>query len=553
MKTIRIFQWIEKKRFIFRIVTTLVTLLLLAVIYLFVYMTGGIKFVFSHSMYLPILLSGCVFGIKGGVVVGMIAGGVLGPFMPIDVATGEMQTTTNWLYRTGFFVLVGFFSGAASDGARKYIEHLKWISRHDSATGLPNQRALFEKLTEIQGKEPSSRLFTLSAICQENATELKAAFGFGVIEESIRQLARRIETLSGEKYLFRTESTQLCVLIITQNNRESEHLLNEIIEATREPVCYNKIAIHVDTRMGVNTFSQMIKNPEKYLQEAESALTVARQKAQDKVIYHPKLLTVTEENLSILGELKDAILKKHLSLHYQPKIHLPTGQVRGVEALMRWQHPERGNIPPGAFIPRAEQSTLIQMVTEFALEQAIEQIVQWQENHIDIPVAVNISTRNLLHPGFAGFVFQLLDRYGVNGESLELEVTEGALMMDMERTIIELVKLAGLKIIISIDDFGTGYSSLQYLHQLPASLIKIDQSFVRRLPDDKGAVAIIKAAVMLAQNMGIKVIAEGVETREIYDYLAGIGCDMVQGYFVSRPLPPKDFEKWHAQCKGIFL
>jgi EAL domain-containing protein (putative c-di-GMP-specific phosphodiesterase class I)/GGDEF domain-containing protein len=553
VKTIRIFQWIEKKRFIFRIVTTLVTLLLLAVIYLFVYMTGGIKFVFSHSMYLPILLSGCVFGIKGGVVVGMIAGGVLGPFMPIDVATGEMQTTTNWLYRTGFFVLVGFFSGAASDGARKYIEHLKWISRHDSATGLPNQRALFEKLTEIQGKEPSSRLFTLSAICQENATELKAAFGFGVIEESIRQLARRIETLSGEKYLFRTESTQLCVLIITQNNRESEHLLNEIIEATREPVCYNKIAIHVDTRMGVNTFSQMIKNPEKYLQEAESALTVARQKAQDKVIYHPKLLTVTEENLSILGELKDAILKKHLSLHYQPKIHLPTGQVRGVEALMRWQHPERGNIPPGAFIPRAEQSTLIQMVTEFALEQAIEQIVQWQENHIDIPVAVNISTRNLLHPGFAGFVFQLLDRYGVNGESLELEVTEGALMMDMERTIIELVKLAGLKIIISIDDFGTGYSSLQYLHQLPASLIKIDQSFVRRLPDDKGAVAIIKAAVMLAQNMGIKVIAEGVETREIYDYLAGIGCDMVQGYFVSRPLPPKDFEKWHAQCKGIFL
>lgn len=552
MKTIRMFQWIEKKRFTLRIVTTLITLLLLAAIYLFVYKTGGIKFVFSHSMYLPILLSGCVFGIKGGVVAGMIAGGVLGPFMPIDVATGEMQTTTNWLYRTGFFALVGFLSGAASDGARKYIEHLKWISRHDTATGLPNQRALIEKLTEIQNKESSSTLFTLSVICLENATELKAAFGFGVIEESIQQLARRIETLSGEKYLFRTESTQLCVLIITQNNRESEHLLSEIIEAAREPVCYNKISIHVDTRMGVDIFSQMTKSPEKYLQEAESALTVARQKAQDKVIYHPKIMTVTEENLSILGELKDAILKKHLSLHYQPKIHLPTGQVQGVEALMRWQHPERGNIPPGAFIPRAEQSTLIEMVTEFALEQAIEQIVQWQENHIDIPVAVNISTRNLLHPGFAGFVSQLLDRYGVNGESLELEVTEGALMMDMERTIIELVKLAGLKIIISIDDFGTGYSSLQYLHQLPASLIKIDQSFVRRLPDDKGAVAIIKAAVMLAQNMGIKVIAEGVETREVYDYLTGIGCDMAQGYFISRPLPPRDFEKWYAQCKGIF-
>jgi EAL domain-containing protein (putative c-di-GMP-specific phosphodiesterase class I) len=224
-----------------------------------------------------------------------------------------------------------------------------------------------------------------------------------------------------------------------------------------------------------------------------------------------------------------------------------------VEALMRWNHPERGNIPPGIFIPRAEQSTLINLITEFALEQAMKQIVKWRQHDIHLPIAVNISPRNLLQPGFSDLILQLLQRYDVSGHMLELEVTEGALMTDIARTISELSRLANAKITISIDDFGTGYSSLQYLHQLPISLIKIDQSFVRRLPDDKGAVHIVEAAVTLAHKMGMKTIAEGVEEQSAYKLLADLGCDIAQGFMISRPLPAAEFEKWLAQYKGNVL
>jgi EAL domain-containing protein (putative c-di-GMP-specific phosphodiesterase class I) len=196
---------------------------------------------------------------------------------------------------------------------------------------------------------------------------------------------------------------------------------------------------------------------------------------------------------------------------------------------------------------------LIDLITEFALEESISQLAQWQKKGIHVTIAVNISTHNLLQPNFTDFIVRLLSQHGISGEFLELEITEGALMMDVERTIDVLRRLSDHKIIISIDDFGTGYSSLKYLHQLPISLIKIDQSFVQRLPSDKGAAYILEAAVMLAHNMGIKATAEGVENKEVYDFLYDLGCDMAQGYMISRPMAAKDFETWYRACDGRYV
>jgi len=534
------------------LVTAPVVVLLVGGVYVFVYKTGGIKFVYSHSMYVPILLAGFVFGIKGGVFIGLLGGIVLGPFMPIDVSTGEMQETINWLYRTGFFTLIGFLSGAASDGVQRYLTHLRWLSQHDLSTRIPNRNALFDKLSELYGGGDKCALesYVLVVVSFENTLELRSAFGFAVMEEAIRQMARGFEYGSPtEKYIYRTATAQIGVLV-NNNGRETGEILDELIAVAREPVRYNGIPIHIDTRMGTVACGQIEGPPEQYLQKAEAALVVAQEKAQDYVPYDPEIMTVTEENLAILGELKNAVKEGQISLHYQPKVVVPTGEVKGAEALMRWTHPERGNIPPGVFIPRAEQSTLIQLLSEFAMDQALVQMAQWKQLNINVPVAVNISTRNLLQPGFADMVSRLLDNYGISGDSLELEVTEGALMMDMKRTIDELNRLAELNIIISIDDFGTGYSSLQYLHQLPISLIKIDQSFVRRLPDDKGAVYILEAAITMAHKMGIKALAEGVENEETFKFLDDIGCDLAQGYLFSRPMPAEDFTKWYTQCNG---
>lgn len=558
MRKIQFIERIDQHRRLIHLLAVPVLLVMMSSVYMLVYMTGGIKFVYSHTMYLAILLAGFLLGSRGGLFFGILAGVVLGPMMPIDVKTGEMQLASNWLYRLGVFSLVGFLSGFASDQALAYQGRLRWLFEHNSSTKLQNRNAMFDRMIEISHDKPSANIHILVIVSFENAMELKSAFGYAVIEEVTLKLAKRFEKLCLRfevnhigKHIYHTDTAQIGILLHLENRRV-EALLSELTEASREHILYNQVPIHIDTRMGYVTFSQVAESPEVYLHRAEAALTVAYAKVRDSVAYSLEIMTATEDNLSLLGELKDAIKNGQLSMHYQPKIDIATANILGAEALMRWQHPKRGNIPPAVFIPRAEQSTLIELITEFALEQAIAQIAAWQQQGVFISIAVNISTRNLLQPGFTEFILGLLEQHSVSGEWLELEVTEGALMMDMERTINELRRLAELKIIISIDDFGTGYSSLQYLHQLPISLLKIDQSFVSRLPSDKGAAYILEAAVMLAHNMGIKAIAEGVENPEIYEFLGDIGCDLAQGFWISQPLPAAEFLHWYNGCEGRY-
>lgn len=554
MNTTRLFEWLGVHIRAIRIIMVPILIIAICGVYALVYATGGIKFVYSHSMYLPIMLAGFVFGMRGGLVVGLIGGIALGPFMPIDVITGEQQAMLNWLYRTGFFMLVGFACGVASDSVRSYLKHLKWIARHDPATQLPNRSALLGALAQLPKVKSNANLHMLVVVSLQNAMELKSAFGFDVIKEVAQQSAARYTYILQDKVqVYRIDPEQLGILIRDRDAQTIKLLLADLVRGARQPYQFNDIPIHADSRLGYATFSKITQSPDFYLQRAESALISADEEALDCVAYSPETSNFAKENLSILGSLMSAIREGQLSLHYQPKICIRTGEIHSVEALMRWNHPERGNIPPGIFIPRAEQSTLINLITEFALEQAMKQIVAWRQQGIHLPIAVNISPRNLLQPGFSDLVLSLLQRYEVSGQSLELEVTEGALMHDIARTIVELSRLADAKITISIDDFGTGYSSLQYLHQLPISLIKIDQSFVRRLPDDKGAVHIVEAAVTLAHKMGMQTIAEGVEEENAYKLLSDLGCDIAQGFMISRPLPAAEFEKWHAQYQADVL
>lgn len=550
MNTHRLFEWFVKHGRSIRMLMAPILVIFVGGVYILVYTTGGIKFVYSHSMYIPILLAGIVFGIRGGVFVGLLAGLVLGPFMPIVVATGEPQQLINWLYRTGIFTFIGFLSGAASDGAMSYMQHLKWLSFHDKSTGLPNLSSLFNEMFSLAREKRAADSFTLVVTSMANRMELKSAFGFGVVEAAIQQFAERFKNNQIDRHIYRTYTGQLAILL-TKDAQEVKNVLDELTEASKQPILFNEIPIHVDTRMGHVTFSQIAEAPEVYLRRAEAALNEAYEREQERIAYSPEMMTVTDENMVILGELKEAITSKQLSLHYQPKVGITTGDVHGAEALIRWNHPVRGNIPPGKFIPRAEHSTLIQLLAEFALDHAMGQMVKWQQEGINISIAVNISPQNLLHPEFTDLILRLLDHHGLSGDKLELEVTERALMLDMDHAIGELVRLAGAKLMISIDDFGTGYSSLQYLHRLPISLIKIDQSFVRRLPADQGAVYIVDSAVTLAHKMGMKALAEGIEDKETLDFLGNIGCDIAQGFLISHPLPAEKFAQWYTHYDGI--
>lgn len=554
MDSKQLYVWVEKHQKRIQWFVMPLLLLLVAGVYVLVYMTGGIKYVYSHSMYIPILLSGMAFGIRGGVIIGLLAGLVLGPFMPLEVATGEQQTTLGWLYRSGFFTLIGFLCGFARDSVKSYLRYIKWLSRHDLASGLPNRNALLEQLAQKPTDQSDSSVTpVLAVISIENERELLSTFGITVIDQAIAQLIQRLQKKESQILaIYRISTVQLGVLINHAGNVEGERFFDQLSTSFREPILFAGIPIHLDVRMGFVELTGAQVPPENYLQQAECALAEACDKGGDYLCFTPAISTASRENLVMLGELKDALTTKQLSLFYQPKVDISTGAVHGVEALIRWNHPQRGSIPPEVFIPRAEESTLINQITYFALNQAMQQTVQWQRSGINIPIAVNISARNLLQSDFSSVVFLLLEHHGLTGEQLELEVTERALMLDAQRAIVELNKLADAKIALSIDDFGTGYSSLQYLHRLPVSFLKIDQSFVRRLPSDKSAVSIVETAVSMAHKMNIKTIAEGVENREIYDFLKSLGCDIAQGYKISRPLPGEEYAKWHMQNNAFF-
>lgn len=523
-----------------------------------VYLTGGIKFVYSHSMYVPILLAGFIHGVRGGIIFAIIGGLALGPYMPIDTATGELQQTSNWVYRTGFFVLAGILSGFASDAARAHFRRLNWASRHDHKTGLPNRSALLEKLHVLNASNASDGIYILAVINFNNAVELKSAFGVEVIKDVIFQATERFEHLSWPHVgVFSSSSEQITGIARIDAPDEIEGFLDELVKAFQEPFLIGTVWVHADARIGYVKFdvsSNMAADPEGLLLEAEAASLVAHQRGLECVPYSTAINASTKENLSLLGELHKAMQRGELSMYYQPKVGVQTGKTCGAEALIRWQHPIKGMIAPAMFIPRAEQSTLIHAVTEFAMTQAMEQSRTWQRSGLKMPVAINVSPRSLANSNFADNVFRLLDRYGLEGDAIEMEITEGAFMVDIERSLGELNRLADRKIAISVDDFGTGYSSLQYLHRLPVSYIKIDQSFVQRASTDDGALHIIESAVSLAHKLGIRTVAEGVECKATHLLLTELGCDIEQGYAICRPVPAAELVNWYAQHRhGFFL
>lgn len=540
--TIRFFSWSQKHSSQLRWLMVPVILGLMIGVFALVYATGGIKYVFSHSMYIPVLLGGVVFGITGGILIGLLGGFVLGPMMPIDTVTGEMQLTINWLYRTGFFVLIGAIAGIGSDAIRQYIRHLWWVSRHDEHSGLPNQLALNDALTKPYN-EPT--VLALVLVSVENISELKIAFGPQVAHTIIRQLADYSgEVLSGLQLVCRTGLQDICFIVATHDSGRLNEELHQLIGVYQQPVFYQDIPLHADIKIavvGVENGSLA----EVCLQRAESTLLIAREKGQHLASYTGDNEADINDTIHLLGELKQALETGQLEMYYQPKVSARDGHVQSVEALIRWHHPEMGSIPPGKFIPRAEKSTLINQLTDYALDASLAQLVRWREAGLEVGMAVNVSAGDLVDPEFAVRVTSLLEKHGVPGHLLELEITEGSLIFDSNQSINELTSLSGANISIAIDDFGTGYSSLKYLHALPASVIKVDQSFIYALPDDESAASIVEMARPLANKLGMRIVAEGVETLEALDFLVAQDFDLLQGYLIAAPMAAEDFTRWY--------
>jgi len=274
------------------------------------------------------------------------------------------------------------------------------------------------------------------------------------------------------------------------------------------------------------------------------AVSVAKRDRVGCAVYQPQDDPYNSDRIAVLADLRRAVVRDELVLYYQPQSDLATGFVRGVEALVRWRHPSRGLVPPDQFIPLAEQTGLIGSITDWVLESALCQSRIWRTAGMPLNMGVNLSARSLIEPTLIDRVRRLLLSQDVAPSSLILEITESAVMSDPVRSLETLVQISEMGVKLAIDDFGTGYSSLAYLTRMPVHDVKIDKSFVLTMMHNENDAAIVRSTIDLAHNLGLTVTAEGVETQEVCDQLLALGCDAIQGYFLSRPVPAGDFIRW---------
>jgi diguanylate cyclase len=304
--------------------------------------------------------------------------------------------------------------------------------------------------------------------------------------------------------------------------------------------------IELETTCGIAIFPEHAEQGILLLQRAELALTAAKERGDPFGIYRADNDNHTRRRLLMFGMLRAGLQRDELTLHYQPKIALADGQLVGAEALVRWRSPELGLVSPAEFIPLAEQTSLIKPLTAWVLREAFRQVAAWQEHGLQVHLAINLSARNLTDETLPSQVAALLEASGVSADLFTMEVTESAVMANAQRGMQVLARLRELGLRLSIDDFGTGYGSLTYLRTVPAAELKIDRSFVLDIENNASNAAIVGAVIDLAHGLGLTVVAEGVETLAALLLLRQLNCDMMQGYFLSHPLPALEFSRFVA-------
>ena len=423
-------------------------------------------------------------------------------------------------------------------------------SQHDTLTGLPNRAqamALLEHALRPDIGRPGAFAFLMLDLdrFKEINDTLGHAFGDSVLQEVARRLNSVIESgdllarLGGDEFMVLVESSD------EAQARERAWALIRILEAPLK-VGEREAQVSVSASIGLALYPQHASEPDALLRRADIAMYEAKQSRQRVVVYQPGRDESHLRRVGLIGDLRVARARGEFHLAYQPKIDLAAMRVAHVEALLRWRHPQLGPVPPEEFIPLAEQSGLIHEITAFVLEDSLRQAGAWRTDGIDIGLAVNLSPMDLLDASLPGRVADLLQTHRFPPAELILEITEGSIMRDVQSAVATMHALRALGVKLSIDDFGTGHSSLAQLRSLPVDEIKIDKSFVKGLDVDPDDTVIVRSAIEIGHNMGLVVIAEGVEQLASLGILRALGCDMAQGYLFSRPLPADDFRRWHG-------
>ena len=415
---------------------------------------------------------------------------------------------------------------------RAQQRNLQHQATHDSLTSLPNRSALLahlERALEPDRSQPSITLLMLD-LCRFK--EVNDTLGHNVGDRVLCEVAQRFQQALGERgFIARIGGDEFTVVIDRPHSHETIATVSQaLVDSLRTPIDVAGISIEVGVSIGIARFPQDASEAQTLLRHSDVAMYVSKKRGTPFEYYDAAHDENSVRKLAIGGELRSAIAGSQLELHYQPQVNLRNGMVDSVEALVRWFHPTQGSIAPAEFIAIAESTELIRPLTEFTLATALAQVRTWRERGVHVRIAVNLSARLLQDTGFPARLRQLLEKSGVSATSLELEITESAMMLDPARALRVIQEIHKLGVLISIDDFGTGYSSLGYLRDLPVHALKIDRSFIAGMRNNADDRIIVESTAQMAHALRLELVAEGVETEWDTQFLAAAGFDYAQGF-----------------------
>jgi diguanylate cyclase (GGDEF)-like protein/PAS domain S-box-containing protein len=437
---------------------------------------------------------------------------------------------------------------------KKRERDLHYHATHDGLTGIPNRRHLTSILRGLLSGGDPDRRFAVLMLGLDGLSQVNDIFGHSTGDEVLIQLGRRLQALdTGCRCVASMGGAKFALLFTHSPDDSPTQIARQVQAVTEAPIMIRDVPISLGARFGVCLFPAHGRDAELLLQRADIALSSAKRKRTAQEVYDSSLDVGSPRRLQMLAQLRSAIAKQELSLHFQPKVHLSTGSLLEVEALCRWESLVLGNVAPAEFIPLVEASDLVRPLTEWTLREALQHCRQWRKRGHLLNVAVNLSARHLQEEGFSEWLAGLIASCEAAPGWLELEITESAIMTDTARALATLRAVRELGVTLSIDDYGTGYSSLAYLQKLAVHRLKIDRSFVAGMESSQHDRLIVKSTIDLAHQLGLEVIAEGIETQGQYALLQTMGCDVGQGYLIARPMPDELLMNWYTEHGQVAL
>jgi diguanylate cyclase (GGDEF)-like protein len=460
--------------------------------------------------------------------------------------TAQLGFTGLLLFGLVLFIFQ-YLVGELLTSKRRSVE-LQRVARTDELTGLAN-REQFRTVVEalIESSQRSEVTFAVMLMDLDRFKEINDTLGHHYGDVVLRELGPRlVDAIGCDGLVARLGGDEFALLPAqrTDDPKVLERVAAGLFSCVQEPFKVDELSLELGASIGIARFPHDGEDSHALLRCADIAMYTAKEAQCDYKLYAAEQNRHSVRRLSVLSDIRHALSSDEIVVHYQPIVDLDQRQVIGAEGLVRWQHPELGLIPPGAFVQTVEQTGLIGPLTRHVLEHSLAECARWRREGRELSVAVNLSVRNLLDRDLPKEIARLLETYSVPPEALQLEITESMIMSDTDRAVATVTRLSNLGVRMSVDDFGTGYSSLANLRRLPIDGLKIDRSFVSPMMRDESDLIIVRSTINLGHDLGLRIIAEGVEDSETLEHLALLGCDLAQGYHLSRPIPADAFTRW---------